>query len=94
TQELDSVRLMAGLVIDESPTPESTLNFESPGSDSISVSLGGRYQINDSIDVGLSALYSMKEDRTIDGTVNNNQIDGTFSNSNALLISAGLGYRF
>ncbi|MDQ7042863.1 MAG: outer membrane protein transport protein, partial [Sulfurimonas sp.] len=32
TQELDSVRLMAGLVIDESPTPESTLNFESPGS--------------------------------------------------------------
>ncbi|MDF1884170.1 outer membrane protein transport protein, partial [Sulfurimonas sp. SAG-AH-194-C21] len=70
TQEFDSVTLMAGLVIDESPTPESTLNFESPGSDSISYSLGGRYEINESLDVGLSALYSMKDDRDISGTVN------------------------
>jgi len=94
TQELDSVTLMAGVVIDETPTPEDTLGFESPGSDSLSVSLGGRYAINESIDVGLSALYSMKEDRTVDGTVNNNGIDGEFTNSNALLISAGLGYKF
>jgi len=92
TQELDSFKLMAGAVIDQTPTPEKTLNFESPGSDSLSVSLGGRYKINDSIDVGLSALYSMKEDRTV--TNNDNGIDGTFTNSNALLISAGLGYKF
>ncbi|SFV51589.1 Long-chain fatty acid transport protein [hydrothermal vent metagenome] len=94
TQELDSVTLMAGVVVDESPTPESTLNFESPGSDSLSVSLGGRYQIDESLDVGLSVLYSMKEDRDISSSVNVNKINGTFSNSNALLISAGLGYKF
>jgi len=94
TQELDSVTLMAGALIDESPTPEETLNFESPGSDSFSVSLGGRYQIDESLDVALSVLYSMKEDREVSDSVNLNKINGTFSNSNALLISAGVGYKF
>ncbi|MEA1982322.1 MAG: outer membrane protein transport protein, partial [Campylobacterota bacterium] len=51
TQELDSLTLMAGAVIDNTPTPESSLNFESPGSDSLSVSLGGRYEISKTIDV-------------------------------------------
>jgi len=94
TQELDSVTLMAGALIDESPTPEETLNFESPGSDSFSVSLGGRYQIDESLNVALSVLYSMKEDREVSDSVNLNKINGTFSNSNALLISAGVGYKF
>ena len=94
TQEFNSLTLMAGLVLDETPTPEKTLGFESPGSDSLSVSLGGRYEISKTIDVGLSALYSMKEDRTVSNTVNANGIDGTFTNSNALLVSAGLGYKF
>jgi long-chain fatty acid transport protein len=92
TQELDTLTLMAGFVIDESPTPERTLNFESPGSDSMSVSFGGRYAINDKLDVGLSALYSMKEDRTINN--NDSGLDGEFTDSNALLISVGLGYKF
>lgn len=90
TQELDTLTLMAGVVIDETPTPESTLGFESPGSDSLSVSFGGRYSINDSMDMGLGVLYSMKDDRT----VKNASIDGKFTDSNALLISAGLGYKF
>jgi len=94
TQELDSVTLMAGVVIDETPTPETTLGFESPGSDSLSVSFGGRYAINESMDIGLAALYSMKDDRTVSNTVNTNGINGEFTNSTALLISAGLGYRF
>lgn len=94
TQELDVFTLMAGFVIDETPTPEKTLNFESPGSDSMSVSFGGRYKIDKNFDIGLAALYSMKDDRTIDGSVNDNNINGTFSDSNVLMISAGLGYRF
>ncbi|MDF1877219.1 outer membrane protein transport protein [Sulfurimonas sp. SAG-AH-194-L11] len=94
TQKLEDMTLMAGAVIDHSPTPEATLNFESPGSDSLSFSLGGRYKLNDTLDIGLSALYSMKEDRKVSGSVNVNGIDGEFTNSNALLISAGVGYRF
>ncbi len=36
----------------------------------------------------------MKEDREVSDSVNLNKINGTFSNSNALLISAGVGYKF
>ncbi len=94
TQELDSLTLRAGAIYDETPTPDATLNFESPGSDAYSFSFGGRYQINDKIDVGLSALYSIKKDRTVTTPPNINGVDGTFSNSRALLVSAGLGYKF
>ena len=90
TQELDGMSIMAGMVYDNTPVPDSTLSFELPDSNSLSVSLGGRYEINDNIDVGLSALYSMRDSRS----VKNDHVDGEFSNSNVLIISAGLGYKF
>jgi len=90
TQELERVTLMAGIVIDETPVPDAKVSYELPDSDSVSVSLGGRYQVNDSWNLGLSALYSMREERTVD----NNEIEGEFSNGNVLIISAGLGYKF
>ncbi|NPA60506.1 MAG: aromatic hydrocarbon degradation protein [Epsilonproteobacteria bacterium] len=90
TQELDKLTLMAGVVIDESPVPDATLSFELPDSDSLSVSFGTRYQLTDSINLGFSALYSMRESRS----VSNDDITGEFSNSNVLIISAGLGYKF
>lgn len=90
TQELDKLTLMGGLVIDESPVPNETLGFELPDSDSVSVSLGARYQINEKINVGLAALYSIREDKK----VSNSSLDGEFSNSNVLLISSALEYRF
>lgn len=90
TQELDEFTLMCGVVIDESPIPNSTMSFELPGSDSVSVSLGGRYQVNEKLNIGLSTLYSIREDRK----VSNASLNGEFSGSNALLISAGLEYKF
>ncbi len=90
TQELKSMTLMAGMVYDQSPVPEETIGFELPDSDSLAVSLGGRYQINEQLDVGLSALYSMRESRT----VKNDSLDGEFSNGNVLIVSAGVGYKF
>jgi long-chain fatty acid transport protein len=90
TQELDALTLMAGIVYGESPVPDETLSFELPDSDSTSVSIGGRYAINEKVDVGLSALYSMRESRK----VTNDSLDGEFTNSNVLLVSAGVGYKF
>lgn len=90
TQELDSMTLMVGAVYDESPVPDETISFELPDSNSLSVSLGGRYQINDKMDVGLSALYSMRESRTI----TNDSLDGEFSDGNVLIISTGVSYKF
>ena len=95
TQELNNLTLMAGYVYDNSPVPNKTIGFELPDTDSQAVSLGGRYKINESIDIGLSALYSIHESRTItaaDG--NDNGLVGEFSDGNVLIVSAGLGYKF
>ncbi len=90
TQELDKITLMAGIVIDETPIPEEKVSFELPDSDSVSVSVGGRYQYNKEINIGMSALYSMRETRTVE----NDDMNGEFSNSNVLIISAGVEYKF
>ena len=90
TQELGDTTLMAGMVYDESPVPDSSLSFELPDSNSLSVSFGGRYQINKDINIGMSALYSMRETREVD----NDNVTGEFSNSNVLIASAGVEYKF
>lgn len=90
TQELNSLTLMAGAVYDETPAPKETLGFELPDSNSFSLSLGGRYKIDKKMEVGLAALYSMRESRKI----KNSSLDGEFSNGNVLMVSTGLNYRF
>jgi long-chain fatty acid transport protein len=90
TQSLNEYTLMAGIVYDQTPVPENKVTYELPDSDSLSVSFGGRYEIDKSLDMGLSLLYSMREDRD----VKNDDIDGTFSNSNVILVSFGAGYKF
>ncbi|MEA1892275.1 MAG: outer membrane protein transport protein [Campylobacterota bacterium] len=90
TQEISDFTLMFGAVIDETPVPDETVSFELPDSDSISVSAGGRYQINDDWNIGIAALYSMRDTRT----VANEDISGEFSNSNVLILSAGVEYKF
>ena len=90
TQVMDGYTLMAGLVIDETPVPDETVSYELPDSDSISVSFGGRYDINEEWNLGASMLYSMRDERT----ANNDDIEGEFSNSDILIVSAGVGYKF
>ena len=90
TQELDEFTLMAGIVIDESPVPNETVSFELPDSDGIAVSFGGRYKLNEKMEIGLSALYLNKESRD----VSNDDIDGTFESSKTYLISTGFSYKF
>jgi len=69
---------------------EKTVSFELPDSDSVSVSAGVRYHYSKSLDLALSGLYSMRQDRTI----HNSELNGEFSNSNVLMFSAGVGYKF
>lgn len=90
TQGFDTLTLMAGLVIDESPAPEKTLGFELPDTDTTSVSLGGRYKINKDLEIGLSALYSIHKNRT----VHNSSLNGEFTDGDIVIVSAGLGYKF
>ena len=90
TQQLKKYTLMAGAVKDESPVPNKSLGFELPDSDSISVSGGVRYQYSKNLNVGFAALYSMRDTRK----VTNSDVNGEFSNSNVLIMSAGLGYKY
>lgn len=90
TQKMGTTTLMAGFVYDETPVPDATLGFELPDSDAMAVSFGGRYEIDKFLDVGMSMLYVVKEERT----VKNDEIEGEFSNSNAILVSFGAGYKF
>jgi len=90
TQVFDDATVMAGLVIDDSPTPEGTLGFELPDTDTVAVSLGGRYKINDNIELALSGLYSMHKNKT----VHNSSLNGEFTDGDVLILSAGLSYKF
>lgn len=90
TQQMDGYLLMAGVVYDETPIPEEKLSFELPDSNSLSVSFGGRYQLSEKLDIGASMLYSIRSKRDVD----NDDIEGEFSNSDITLVSLGMGYKF
>ena len=83
--------VMAGFAIDKTPAPDSTLGFELPDSDAKIYSCGLRYQPAANLQLGLAYLYDDKESRTV---TNANGLNGTFDNSAAHLLTAGLQYRF
>jgi len=84
---------MLGFAIDKTPVPDQTLGFELPDSDAKLYSFGLRYQPSDTLTIGAAYLYDDKESRTITGA-NSSGINGTFDNSAAHLVTAGLQYRF
>ncbi|MDO9206914.1 MAG: outer membrane protein transport protein [Sulfuricurvum sp.] len=90
TQKYEQWTAMAGVAYDETPVPEATLGYELPDSDAWIISLGGRYQIDKSWNIGLAGLVDMKQSRD----VQNSSIDGEFSNARAYLVTAGIEYRF
>jgi len=94
TQQYDRWTAMAAVAYDETPVPESTLGYELPDSDAWLVSLGGRYEVDEHWNIGMAALADLKKSRRIDGAINDNGIDGEFSNARAYLVTAGIGYRF
>jgi len=94
TQEYEKWTAMAGVAYDESPVPEKSLNFELPDSDAWLISLGGRYQVDASWNIGMSGLIDLKDSRTINGDENEVGINGEFSNAKAYLITLGVEYTF
>ena len=84
---------MAGYAYDESPSPQSTVSFELPESDAQIFSLGARYNYNDALSVGIAGLYDKKDSITVSQTTGN-QLNGTFSNASAFLLTLGVGYKY
>ena len=90
THTYQKITGMVGFSYDPSPTPNSTINYELPDSDGKIFSLGGRYDISKSVNIGMAGLISFKNDRA----VSNNTLNGEFSNSRAYLLSVGMEYKF
>ncbi len=93
----DTLTLMGGFAYDETPVPSENIGFELPDSDAWIYSLGAQYKVNEKLDLGLAVLYDYKESRTATTTPSANgqvTIDGEFKNAAALLVTAGLNYKF
>lgn len=86
----DTWTLMGGFAYDENPAPEENIGFELPDSDAWIYSLGAQYKVSEKMDLGIAALYDYKETRTVE----NDNINGKFSNASALLVTVGMNYRF
>ncbi len=86
----DQWKVMGAVAYDETPVPNATIGFELPDADAWIVSLGTRYQMDEKMSIGVAALASMKEDRT----VINSTMQGEFTNSGAYLLSVGMEYKF
>lgn len=82
--------VMAGFAIDKNPASDQTLGFELPDSDARIYSCGLRYQPTEALTLGAAYLFDDKESRS----VSNAGVNGTFANSAAHLVTAGLQYRF
>ena len=56
-------------------------------------SVGMQYKVSENMDQGLAALYDYKESRKVEVDPTD-VVYGEFTNASALLITAGLNYRF
>ncbi len=91
----DRFTAMLGLAYDESPIPSHTLGFELPGSDAYLFSIGGRYKVNENMQLGAAYLLDYKKSRRIEaGADNTSHINGKFENAGAHVVTAGMVYTF
>lgn len=90
----EKVTAMVGLAYDVSPVPDATIGYENPDSNSKVISLGGRYEINEKMNVGLAGLVSFKEDRAVNNIADGGHVNGDFTNSRVYLLTAGMEYKF
>ncbi len=89
--------LMFGYAYDESPIPDATVGYELPDSDANIFSLGFRYKVSDSVEVGMAYLFDKKDSRTVTNPPNDNIApypEVKFTNAAAHLVAIGLGYKY
>jgi long-chain fatty acid transport protein len=91
----NKLTLMAGYSYDESPIPDKTLSYELPDSDAHIFSAGFKYKYSENLTLGAAVLYDYKTKResTVATTLENG-IMGEFSDGGAVLMTAGLSYKF
>lgn len=85
--------LLGGFAYDETPVPDETIGFELPDSDAFLYSVGAQYKVNEKMEIGVAMLYDYKKTREV--TVSpTSTIYGEFTDSSAILLTAGINYKF
>jgi len=87
---------MVAYAYDETPVPDSTIDFSLPENDKHIVSGGIKYKYDDRLTFGLSALYTKPKKRNakIYDKISKNYISGEFSHGGAYLFSFGINYAY
>jgi len=85
---------MLGFAYDETPIPSDTLGFELPDSDALLFSFGGRYRINDKLELGGAYLLDDKKTRSVENPANTSGINGKFADAGAHVVTLGMTYKF
>ena len=94
-QYSDKLTLMAGYSYDETPVPEKHISYELPDSDAHIFSAGFKYQQTENLSWGAAILYDKKTSRKVNSAVaGGTGVVGEFSDGGAVLITAGLSYKF
>ena len=89
----DIFTLMGGFGYDNNPAPTENVGFELPDSNAWLYSVGMQYKVSESMELGIAALYDYKESRKVEVSPADT-VYGEFTNASALLITAGLNYKF
>jgi len=87
---------MLGYAYDESPVPNSTIDFSLPDSDKHIFSGGIKYKLDDRMSVGISALYTKQKTRraSVYDPITKTYTNGEFKEGGAVLFAAGFDYTF
>lgn len=92
----DKLTAMIGFAYDETPVPDSTIEFSLPDSDKKIVSGGFKYKITKNMSLGVSALYAYQKRRRakIYDYITHTYTTGEFSQGGAFLMAFGMDYTF
>jgi len=94
THKMDNLTLMAGLSYGTNPSDEQYVSFSSPESDSMTYSVGSRYKVDKTLELGMAMLYADYKSRTATNSSAKVQFDGTFSQKSAIAVTLGANYKF
>ena len=87
-----SWKLRAGYVFDETPDPDENVDYIVPGNDRHLLSAGVGYQQGDFF-CDLAYVYLIIVDRDIDARVAEGVWSGEFSEGDAHMVAASVGYK-
>ena len=95
TQKFDALTLMAGFAYSQNASEdEQYVTFSSPETNFRTYSLGARYALSDSLELGVTGLLARGEEREVSQPTNPSGVNGTLGERDIYVFSFGAEYKF